>query len=246
MPGGVPWAAALRGAAALALPLLLGLWTGHVIPAVFAGIGALWGMSQASSSPYPSRTRRQVALGLASAVGLLAGELALRSEQAAAVAGCLVATALVSGLISLRGPIVSVTGMQLLLGATVGSGIPVPGPWWQPPLDLLAGTALILVLSVSPWLWRRHRIERGAVLAAYRTAAEALAAVGTPCAENARRAMTLALNHAHEAMNRHLTATSRHRQKPEIRHLPTPCGWPYDSARRCRRWCGRQSPSRRR
>ncbi|MYV37846.1 FUSC family protein [Streptomyces sp. SID1328] len=217
---GFPLAAALRSVVALALPLLLGLWTGHTVPAVFAAIGALWGVGQDSSSPYRLRMQRLVAVGLASALGLLIGELALRSGDMAAVAGCLVATALVGGLISLRGPILSVAGMQLLLGTTVGSGIAVSGPWWQPPLALLSGTLLVTVLSTSPWLWRRHRIESDAVRAVYRAAARTLAAVGTPHAEAARRSMTLALNDAHDVMAPDLAKAARHQSvDPDTRRL---------------------------
>ncbi|MGX5181449.1 FUSC family protein [Streptomyces avermitilis] len=218
-PVRLPLAAAARGAVALALPLLVGLRTGWVVPSVIAAIGALWGVSQDGSDPYRVRVRRLGWTGGSSALGLLAGELALRSGEPTAVAGCLVAAALVAGTVGLRGRIASVSGMHLLLGVTIGSGIPVPGPWWQPPLALLAGVVLVLVLSAAPWLWRRHHVERAAVLAVYRSAGEALAAAGTPHAEEARRRMTLALNHAHEVMAAHLAPRARQRQQAEVREL---------------------------
>ncbi|MFS4106631.1 FUSC family protein [Streptomyces sp. PD-S100-1] len=205
----VPLAAAARGAVALAVPLLIGVLTGAVVPAVLAGIGALWGVGQDGSDPYRLRLRRLVRMGLAAACGLLAGGLALRSGHPVAVPGCLVAAALLGGAVSLRGPLASVAGMHLLLGATVGAGIPVPGPWWQPPLALLAGVALVTALSATPWLWRRHAIERDAVLAVYRAAAEALSAAGSAGAEAARRRLTAALDHAHRAMGRHLSRRVR-------------------------------------
>ncbi|MBY8868871.1 FUSC family protein [Streptomyces sennicomposti] len=205
----VPLAAAARGAVALAVPLLIGVLTGAVVPAVLAGIGALWGVGQDGSDPYRLRLRRLVRMGLAAACGLLAGGLALRSGHPVAVPGCLVAAALLGGAVSLRGPLASVAGMHLLLGATVGAGVPVPGPWWQPPLALLAGVALVTALSATPWLWRRHAIERDAVLAVYRAAAEALSAAGSAGAEAARRRLTAALDHAHRAMGRHLSRRVR-------------------------------------
>ncbi|WP_439941660.1 FUSC family protein [Streptomyces sp. BBFR115] len=205
----VPLAAAARGAVALVVPLLIGVLTGAVVPAVLAGIGALWGVGQDGSDPYRLRLRRLVCMGLAAACGLLAGGLALRSGHPVAVPGCLVAAALLGGAVSLRGPLASVAGMHLLLGATVGAGIPVPGPWWQPPLALLAGVALVTALSATPWLWRRHAIERDAVLAVYRAAAEALSAAGSAGAEAARRRLTAALDHAHRAMGRHLSRRVR-------------------------------------
>ncbi|MFD3502313.1 FUSC family protein [Streptomyces sp. NPDC058676] len=218
-PVRLPFAAAARGAVALALPLLVGLRTGWVVPSVIAAIGALWGVSQDGSDPYRVRVRRLGWTGVSSALGLLAGGLALRSGEQAVVAGCLVAAALVAGTVGLRGRIASVSGMHLLLGVTVGSGIPVPGPWWQPPLALLAGVALVLALSAAPWLWRRHHVERAAVLAVYRSAGEALAAAGTHAAEETRRRMTLALNHAHEVMAAHLAPRAGQRQQAEVREL---------------------------
>ncbi|GHD97029.1 FUSC family protein [Streptomyces naganishii] len=194
-----------RAAVALAAPLLVGVWTGLVIPAVIAGIGALWGVSQDGSDPYRLRVRRLGCMGLAAALGLLAGELALRAGDPAAVTACLVVAALAAGAVSLRGRIASVAGMHLLLGVTIGSGIPVPGPWWEAPLALLAGVGLVIVLSATPWLWRRHDIERDAVLAVYRASSAALAAAGSPGAEDARRRLTAALDQAHQVMGHHLT-----------------------------------------
>ncbi|MEU1599093.1 FUSC family protein [Streptomyces sp. NPDC005708] len=201
----LPVAAAVRGAVALALPLLVGVFTGWVIPSVIAAIGALWGVGQDGSDPYRSRVLRFVALGLAAAVGMTAGKVALRSGQSTAVAACLGVTALVAGAFSLRGPVASVAGMHLLLGATIGSGIPVPGPWWQAPLALLAGVGLVLVLSATPWLWRRHHVEQAALFAVYRAASDALGAAGTTGAAEARRRLTDALDNAQHVMGRYRT-----------------------------------------
>lgn len=214
-PAPVPLAAAARGAVALAVPLLVGVWTATPVPAVIAGIGALWGVSQDGPDPYPLRARRLGCMGLWAALGLLAGELALRSGHPAAVTVCLVVVALLAGAVSLRSRLASVSGMHFLLGATIGGGIPVPGPWWQAPLALLAGVGLVVVLSAAPWLWRRQAVERSAVLAVYRAASAALAAAGTPAAEDARRQLTAALDHAHQAMGPHLARRARARTEPD-------------------------------
>ncbi|WP_075018402.1 FUSC family protein [Actinacidiphila rubida] len=200
----LPVGAAARGAVVLALPLLVGLWTGWVVPCVIAAVGALWGVSQDGADAYPARARRIIGMGLAATAGILAGEAALRGGQPGAVTLCLVVAAFTAGLISLRGPLASVAGLHLLLGAVIGSGIPVPGPWWHAPLALLSGVGLVLVLSTLPWLWRRHHVERDAVRAVYAAAARALAAAGTPAAQEARRALTDALDRAHDLVARHL------------------------------------------
>ncbi|MFE6552249.1 FUSC family protein [Streptomyces sp. NPDC057746] len=215
----LPLAAAVRGAVALATPLLVGVQTGRVVPSVIAAIGALWAVGQDGSDPYRSRVRRFVALGLSASLGLAVGELALRSGPSVAVTACLVVAALVAGAIGLRGRTWSVAGMHLLLGTTIGSGIPVPGPWWQAPLALSAGVGFVLVLSAAPWLWRRHDIERAALLAVFRAASTALAAAGTPGAAETRRRLTDALDNAHQAMDRHLTAARRQAPGTQVEAL---------------------------
>ncbi|GAB6903128.1 FUSC family protein [Kineosporia succinea] len=205
----MPVGAAARGAAALTLPLLLGVWTGSTTLAVIAAVGALWGVGQDGADPYRARSHRLLALAAAAAAGLLAGELALRTGHGAVVAVCLVAAGFVSGLVSPYGRVASVGGMHFLLGAVIGSGIPVPGPFWQAPLALSAGTLLVLAMSVTPWLWARHEIEKAAVRAVYRSAARALQSAGTPGAEDARRHLSEALDHAHEVMAPHLAHGSR-------------------------------------
>jgi uncharacterized membrane protein YccC len=199
-----PYAAAVRGALGVASPLLAGLLTGRPEVAVVVALGALWALNQDSSEAYGVRVRRITYTGATAALGLLLGGLAQRSGSGAAVVGCLAVLALVSGLVSPAGRLSSVVGMHLLLGAVIGSGLALPGPWWLPPLELLGGTAFLLGLSLLPWLWRRRQVERAAVLGIYRMAQEALAEAGGPGAEAARRRMTLALNHAHDLLSGHL------------------------------------------
>jgi uncharacterized membrane protein YccC len=217
----LPLAAAVRGAVALAAPLIAGAFTGWGFPSVIAAIGALWAIGQDGSDPYPSRIRRFTALGVAAALGLAAGELALRSGESTTQTACLAVAALVAGAISLRGRVASVAGMHLLLGATIGGGIPAPGPWWQAPFALLAGIGVVLVLSVTPWLWRRHHVERAALLTVYRAASAALAAAGTAGAADARRRLTDALDNAQQAMGRYLTPGARQRPDPQAGALVT-------------------------
>ncbi|MER6692833.1 FUSC family protein [Streptomyces minutiscleroticus] len=149
------------------------------------------------------------------------GEVALRSGHPAAVTVCLVVAALLGGAVSLRGRVASVAGMHLLLGVTIGSGIPVPGPWWHAPLALFTGVLLILVLSAAPWLWRRNHDERAALLAVYRAASAALAAAGTPDATDARRRLTDTLDNAHQVMARHLAPGRRPEPDPRVGDLLT-------------------------
>jgi len=210
---------AVRGGTALTVPLLIGMLTGSPTLAVVAAVGALWGVGQDGDDPYRARAHRLVWLGLAAAGGLCLGELALRSGSVALVTVCLVLSGFVAGLISPYGRPASVAGMHLLLGAVIGSGIPVPGPWWQPPLALLSGTLLVLALSLLPWLWSPERFERAAIQAVFRAAAQALAVAGTPAAEQARRGLTDALDTAHDVMAPHLARAARDDADAPVRYL---------------------------
>lgn len=199
----------VRGAAGLAGPLLAGVWSGWVTLSVVAAVGALWGTGQDGGDALFSRLPRLAWTAVAASLGCLFGELALRSGRPAAVAVCLVAAGFAAGLVSPYGRVASVAGMHLLLGAVIGAGIPVPGPWWQPPLALLNGALWVCLLSALPWLWARHAVERDAVAGVYRVASEALAAAGTAGAEDARRRLTGALDAAQRAMSGHLASGHR-------------------------------------
>lgn len=207
-----PRAAAVRGALAVSVPLMAGLLTGHPVAGVVVGLGGLWAVGQDSAAPYKARALRIAALGGSAAAGLLAGATALRYGDAVVIAALLAVAGLVSGWVSVGGPLASVAGMHLLLGATVGTGIPVPGPWWAGPLELLGGALFALTLTCLPWLWRRHSPEREAVIAVFDAAERALSRAGTPGATEARARMTLALNTAQDLLAVH--SSRKHAERP--------------------------------
>ncbi|MFD4987566.1 FUSC family protein [Streptomyces sp. NPDC058374] len=185
---------------------------GQPVAGVAVGLGGLWAVGQDSAAPYKARALRIAALGGSAAVGLLAGATALRHGDIAVIAALLAAAGLVSGWVSVGGPLASVAGMHLLLGATVGTGIPVPGPWWAGPLELLGGALFALALTCLPWLWRRNSPEREAVIAVFDAAEQALSRAGTSGATEARARMTLALNTAQDLLAVH--SSRKHAERP--------------------------------
>ncbi|MGX1837569.1 FUSC family protein [Streptomyces diastaticus] len=209
-----PRAAAVRGALAVSLPLMVGLLLGQPVAGVVVGLGGLWAVGQDSAAPYKARALRIAALGGSAAVGLLAGATALRYGDTVGIAALLAVAGLVSGWVSVGGPLASVAGMHLLLGATVGTGIPVPGPWWAGPLELLGGALFALALTCLPWLWRRHSPEREAVIAVFDAAERALSRAGAPGATEARARMTLALNTAQDLLAVHSSRKHAERETP--------------------------------
>jgi uncharacterized membrane protein YccC len=112
-----------------------------------------------------------------------------------------------------------VSGLLLLLNGVVGAGLPMPEPWWMPPLLMSGGGLLVLALALLAWPMRAGVPERAAVAATYRTVAELLAAT-TDAAEtydDARRAVTQSLNQSYDLV---LARRARHHgRSPELVRL---------------------------
>ena len=203
--GPVPWQAVFRGALSAGPLLFLAALAGHPAAGVLAGVGAML----AGVNDRPGTRRTGIAhIGvpaLAGASGILLG-----SVFAALVASgwwavpLLFAVGLVSGAVSVSGPVLSAAGMQLTVATAVGAGMPLPGEPWLEALCFLGGAGWLLLLRVllrTPGA-RAGALdgERAAVAGVYEALADALEAAGRPGAEAARRRLTTALDRADEAL----------------------------------------------
>ncbi|MER7975067.1 FUSC family protein, partial [Streptomyces sp. NPDC096080] len=149
------------------------------------------------------------------AVGVTLGALAHGHGWVAV--STLTAIALVSGMISSIGAVASVSGLLLLLNAVIGTGLPLPGPWWLAPLLLTGGGLLVLLLALPAWPLRSGVPERAAVADTYRTVAELLAARGQDAYDEARHAVTRSLNQSYDLV---LARRARHHgRSPELTRL---------------------------
>lgn len=217
----VPWAAAARGALGAAPLLALALLAGHSGAGVMAAVGAML----AGVNDRPGTRRFGIAhIGLpacAGAIGVLLGSLlsSLGGSSWWAVPFLFV-VGYFSGAVSSAGPVCSAVGTQLLVTATIGAGMPLPGAPWLKALCFLAGAGWLLLLRL---LLRSPR-PRGGALAGERRAladvfaalAAALDAVGGPGAEAARRRLTTALDRADEALRLYrLLCLGRRRRNEE-------------------------------
>ncbi len=194
----IPWAAALRAAVALALPLAVGFAVDEPEYGALVSMGALSGVIGDTADAYRMRILNIAVPQLFGAVGVALGTLVFGHGWVAV--GVLTLVALVSGMISSVGTVASVSGLLLLLNAVVGAGLPMPSPWWTAPLLLSAGGLLVLLLTLLGWPLRGRQPERAAVAAAYRALADTLEAAGGPgpAYEARRQQVTQALNHAYD------------------------------------------------
>ncbi|MFB6521903.1 FUSC family protein [Streptomyces sp. NPDC056401] len=194
----IPWAAALRAAVALALPLAVGFALDEPEYGALVSMGALSGVIGDTADAYRMRILNIAVPQFFGAVGVALGTLVFGHGWVAV--GVLTLIALVSGMISSIGTVASVSGLLLLLNAVVGAGLPMPSPWWTAPLLLSAGGLFVLLLTLLGWPLRGRQPERAAVAAAYRALADSLEAAGGPgpAYEERRQQLTQALNHAYD------------------------------------------------
>ncbi|KPI09446.1 hypothetical protein OK074_3252 [Actinobacteria bacterium OK074] len=190
--------AVARAAVAMALPLAVGLATGHTAYGALAAMGAMFGVIGDTADAYRLRILNIAVPQLFGAVGVTLGALAYGHGWRTVAA--ITAVALVSGMISSIGAVASTSGLMLLLNSVIGAGLPLPGAWWLAPALMSGGGLLVLVLALLAWPLRSGVPERTAVATAYRAVAGLLTASGTDGYGDARHAVTRALDQAYDVV----------------------------------------------
>ncbi|MEU6140255.1 FUSC family protein [Streptomyces sp. NPDC047081] len=211
----VNWAAVARAAAAMALPLTIGLAVGRPAYGALASMGALSGVIGDTADAYRMRILNIAIPQLFGAVGVTLGALAYGHGWLAVAV--ITGVALVSGMISTIGAVASVSGLLLLLNSVVGAGLPMPGEWWLAPVLMSGGGLLVLLLALLAWPLRSGIPERAAVAGTYRTVAALMAACGREEYDAARHAVTTSLNQSYDLV---LARRARHHgRSPELTRL---------------------------
>ncbi|MEV6650221.1 FUSC family protein [Streptomyces sp. NPDC051219] len=185
-----------RAAVALSVPLAVGLAADRPAYGALVSMGALNGVIGDTADAYRMRILNIAVPQTFGAIGVTLGTL-VHGEGRLAVAA-LVLVALVSGMISSIGAVASVSGLLLLLNAVVGAGLPMPEPWWKPPVLILLGGLFVLLLTLLGWPVRGGVPERAAVAATYRSLAALLEAAGTDEYDDRRQDLTQSLNQAYD------------------------------------------------
>ncbi|MCT7354275.1 FUSC family protein, partial [Streptomyces sp. 15-116A] len=147
--GPVPWSAVVRGALAGGPVLLLAVLVGRPSLGVVAAIGAMFaGINDRPGSRRVSVQRIGVP-ALAGAVGLAFGTYAGEYTPAVLLTLLLTGLGLIAGGVSALGPVGSAAGTQVLVGAAVGAGMPLPETGWQRALAFLVGAGWLLALRLA-------------------------------------------------------------------------------------------------
>ena len=163
----VPMRVALRNAAAVAIPLAIGVATGHVGIGIGIAAGALDTMFSDQPGPYQQRLQRlflaALAAGGAALLGFLVGGHPLSLSLATAVLGFF------GGMLVIFGPDIARVGMtsMLLLVITAATPLP-PGQAVGAALLIFSGGMLLTLFSIAAWPLQRYRPERHALAEVYR------------------------------------------------------------------------------
>ncbi|MCM2413033.1 FUSC family protein [Streptomyces sp. RKAG290] len=192
----IPWAAVARACVALAAPLAAGFAFDRPAYGALVSMGALSGVIGDTADAYRMRILNIAVPQLFGALGIMIGTLVFGTGWGAVAV--LTVVGLVSGMMSTIGAVASVSGLLLLLNSVVGAGLPMPNPWWVPPLLLTLGGLFVLVLTLLAWPFRRKLPERVSVAETYCTVADLLAAAGTDAYEEKRQAVTQSLNTSYD------------------------------------------------
>lgn len=193
-----PWARMVRAPLAIAVPVALGMATGHIEVGLPAAMGGLCSTMAERGGPYFGRVKRVGTVAVFGGTLGLASGLFLHGRGWLTVLG-IVLLALVSAVLSVAGNVGSVTGLQLLLFAVLGTGpLGLITPWWMVVGPFVVGAAWGLCLSLVGWVFFRRVPEERSVSAVYRAIAPMARAVGTDAFGTTRQQLTTALNTAYD------------------------------------------------
>ena len=199
-PASFPWPETVQAVLAITVPLAVGAAAGELALASFLAMGGLVVGMTNSRGPLLWKLRRSGTALLAGALGLLAGLLtgAHLGTAVAAILGLSFAAAVVSVI----GGIASLAALQLLVYAAIGGALAGRVPAAASLLAMLAGGLWGLLCMAGAGLVAGYRrVERESVATVFQRIAELLAATGTPWMEDARRALTDALNDAFDTLS---------------------------------------------
>ncbi len=192
-PAPFPGPETVQAVLAITIPLAVELAAGLVSLASFLAMGGMVVGMTNSRGPLVWKVRRSGTALVAAALGLLAGLLTGGHPWTAV--GAVLALSFISAVISVIGAVASVAGLQLLVYAAIGGALAGRVPPLPSLLAMLIGGLWGLLCTVAVGLVVGYRsAERESVATVFQRIAELLAATGAPWMEQARRALTDALN----------------------------------------------------
>ncbi|MER7847267.1 FUSC family protein [Kitasatospora sp. NPDC096077] len=213
----VPVGAMVRAAVGMAVPLVVGLLLHRLDLGVFAGLGAMHATMNDRAEPVGLRAARIGSAVTASALGMLIGTTLQHVHTGTLALGAgLTLTAFGSGALSATGPRGSAAGMLLLVSTALGSGMPLPTPWWAAAPMMLVGAAFVVLLGLPAGAHTRPASDprNRALAAVYEALGRTLADLGTARGAASRRVLTARLNQLQDLLPERGRTTDRRGLRP--------------------------------
>jgi uncharacterized membrane protein YccC len=199
----VPWRDVVRFAVTLPAPIAVALLVGGPTAlgaGVLASMGALAATMAPQSGPLRDRLRRVVAAVGFGGVGLLFGPFAAGEGWQPVVVIALLS--LGAALVSAVDAALSLGALQLLIYAALSSGLQTPLPLAAEIAWFGVGAAWAVLTILVQAATERADPDRTAVAAVFSRIADLLETSGGTGSDDARRALTLALNQAYDRVIR--------------------------------------------
>jgi len=196
-----PWSEAVRAAVGFGTLVAVGLLLDEEGIGLLAAAGMLQGVLRPDVGPYRARVLGLLVPQLFGAVGLVIGQLT-RGHGWWTVA-VIALVALLAGLISSVGEVLSGAALSLMFMNVIGTGLPPVGEVWLPPLIQFSGGVLYLLLALLSWrVWDSGTDpRRKAVADVYDRTADLIDS--SPHPGDTGRALSTALDTAQDALLRH-------------------------------------------
>jgi hypothetical protein len=161
-PKPAAWAVfpALRAVLAAGAVAAVGAATGHLDAVGVAYFGAACAVVFITNGAYRTRLTMLGAQAGGAVAGIIVG-VVLPHDPIVMIATAVI-VAMVAGMAGTIGPAATAAALMAVIGLAFGQFAGLPLPWWQQGAWYLAGTFVVAIAGVSPWVIRRHRLERAA------------------------------------------------------------------------------------
>lgn len=152
---------ALRAVLAAGAVAAVGAATGRMDAVGVAYFGAACAVVFITNGAYRTRLTMLGAQAFGAVAGIILG-VVLPHDPIVSIATA-VAVGMLAGMLGTIGPAATVAALMAVIGLAFGQFAGLPLPWWEQGAWYLAGTFVVAIAGVSPWIIRRHRLERATI-----------------------------------------------------------------------------------
>lgn len=145
---------ALRAVVAAGAVAAAGAATGHLDAVGVAYFGAACAVVFITNGAYRTRLIMLAAQASGAVAGIVLGIVLPHSPVVLVVTAT--AVAMLAGILGTRGPAATAAALMAVIGLSFGQFAGLPLPWWQQGGWYVAGTLVVAIAGISPWIISRH------------------------------------------------------------------------------------------